>query len=745
MNYYKISLLQPSKHIDRLYSYSFKNKIDIGKIVLVPFGRGNKLICGIIIGEDENPENLDKIKEIIRIKDEEYSLSKSEINLALYTKDEYMCSYYEALRLFTAPGGYDKDAENYSLTYTLKDKKSLEELIHSTRKNAINKLEFLNLLNEIGKADEEFIKNIIPFPFKKYVKELIEKDIISYEKKAVYPGEEKNPTAPAKPIKLNNEQEKVYEKIINCYELGTPKPVLLHGITGSGKTAIYIQLIRKLLQNGKSSIVLVPEISLTPQTIERFSSSFPGQIAVIHSNLTKRERYNQWLMAKNGKAKIIIGVRSALFTPVQNLGAIIIDECHDEAYYSEMSPKYDTIQLAEKFCNEYKSLLLLGSATPTIAQYFRAKNDELVLLELKNRANGKPLPVVETVDMTKEIKTGNRSLLSKKLQIEMRQALAKGEQVILFLNRRGFSNFLTCNNCGYVPKCEHCDITLTYHKYDNTFRCHYCGHAEKAYNSCPDCDDGVLTDLGSGTQKIELQAREIFEKAKIFRLDKDTAAQSGSYEEILNEFKNTKSAILVGTQMIGKGHDFPLVSLVGIINADQGSFSPDYRAAERSFNLIEQVGGRAGRDKIRGKVILQTYSSSNPLSYFIRNHSYEEFYEYEIKNRERFNYEPFGNIIKITISSKSEQDAKSSGQKLFDALEFYNKQNFANSLKIFDPAPAMIGKIEDKFRYAIVVRIKNEDLKRAKTMIYYCLSEKRSIVLDTGVSVSVDVNPSSML
>ena len=749
MNTYDISLMQHSKYTDNLYTYKSENDYNIGDIVVVPFGMGNKVIEGIIIQKNKSIISY-KTKDILYKLENTYSLNNMQVETALLIRDSYMSSYYDALRLFTAPSKYTKLSENYTLEIKLIDEDSLDKIISSTRKNAKNKLAFYEKLKEYKIISQNILEEMLDIKVSLYIKELEEKNIIDTKKINIFATsnflKEKKSN-----ILLNDEQEYVYTGLKRKYEDivqldKISQPVLLYGITGSGKTQVYIRLIKYILSMGKTAIILVPEISLTMQTISRFVSEFEEDIAIIHSNLTKRERFEQWIKIKNKVSKIVIGARSALFAPLENIGAIIIDECHDDAYKSEMSPKYDTIEVADFIAKKQKALLLLATATPTIAQYYKAEQGKYELYTLTKRANNKSLPKVDIVNMLDEMKSGNSLELSRQLQLEMKRELSKGNQVILFLNKRGYSNNLTCDNCGYVPKCENCDISLTYHKTSNTYKCHYCNYETVAYKVCPNCNDGNFIYMGTGTQKIELQVKKLFPTANVFRMDKDTTMRKGLNDEILNQFKNTPMSILIGTQMIGKGHDFPRVSLVGIINADQGINSPDYKALERSYNILEQVGGRAGRADEDGKVIIQTYSNDNSLLYYLKTHNYKAFYEDEIEKRHIFKYEPFGNVIRLIVSSQYEKEAQNSAIKIKDAIGFYNDTKLGQALKIYEVSPCVITRIEKKYRYQIVLRVDNENIVVAKKMINYTLTKKRKIVLTSdNVSVSVDVNPDNML
>lgn len=742
---YDLSLDNRSRYVDNLFSYKTEQTYNIGDVVLVPFGMANKTVAGVIIRQNTSLQPSNKIKSIISKLDDAQDLTAADVDIAQYIKDEYMCSYYDAIKLFMPPSGYSKKSENFVTIVELKDAIALKQQIAETRKNAKNKLIFFEKLlasDEINKEDFELEQG---FKIKAYIDELVKLGIVELKKLEVFETSSWE-TKPHKKIILNQEQENAFDTIIDAYNNHDLTPVMLHGVTGSGKTAVYIEVVKYILSKGKTTLILVPEISLTMQTIDRFTSSFEEDIAVIHSGLTKRQRFDQWIKIKKGVSKIIIGARSALFAPIDNLGVIIIDEFHDGSYKSEQSPKYDAIELAEYIAKVKNSMLILSSATPSIASYYKAKQGIYKLATIKNRANNLPMPDVEIVDMLKEIKTGNSSDISRSLKEQMQIELAKGNQVLLFINKRGYSNNLTCDNCGDVIKCPNCDITLTYHKYDETLKCHYCGHTQRVAHTCESCHEGNYIMMNTGTQKIEIEVRSLFPKSKVFRLDKDTATNKESLYEILESFKNEPSSILIGTQMIGKGHDFPSVTLVGVIDADKGMNSPSYNALEKSFNIIEQVAGRSGRGEERGKVIIQTYAKNNPIFAYLSLHDYIAFYNDEIQKRQIYSYEPFGNIISVTVISENEDEARKSASRIKDALIFYNTNNLDGKLKVYNAEPALITKIDNKYRYKIIIRAENEILKKAKKMIDYTVSAKRKVVLTSdNVSVSIDVNPENMV
>ena len=444
----------------------------------------------------------------------------------------------------------------------------------------------------------------------------------------------------------------------------------MHGITGSGKTEIYLQLIKRELEKGKTAIVLVPEISLTPQTIERFTSRFGKEkIAVLHSKLSNGERFDQWNKIKEGKAQIVIGARSAIFAPIKNLGIIIIDEEHDSSYQSESTPQYDALEIARKIADEENIKLVLGSATPDTRTYKNAVEGKIALIELTKRANNAKLPEVEIVDLRDELSNGNHNMISEKLKNEIQRNLENKNQTILFLNRRGFSNFIMCKTCGNVIKCKRCDISMTYHKDEHKLKCHYCGLEEHVPNKCPSCGSKELKYSGAGTQKLEEEVHKLFPKASTIRMDIDTVTKKHSHEDILTKFKEDKIDILIGTQMIVKGHDFPKVTLVGVISADNALNIGDYRASEITFQVLTQVAGRAGRGEQNGKVIIQTYNPDHYAIECAKEQDFKKFYQIESKIRKTLKYPPFCDIIVLDFSSLSRQEIQRDTKKLHQYLK----------------------------------------------------------------------------
>lgn len=550
----------------------------------------------------------------------------------------------------------------------------------------------------------------------------------------------RNPLADKKraevsPLSLTDNQKIVSDTIIKKGE-GT---FLIHGVTGSGKTEVYMQIATKAISEGKQVILLVPEIALTPQMTSRFYNRFGESLAVIHSALSLGERLDEWRRIKRKEASIVIGARSAIFAPCENLGAIIIDEEHEQSYKSESSPRYHARDIAHFLAKRHRCPLVLGSATPSIESYHKAKCGEYSLLELAERFNKKPLPEVFIADMREELREGNKTVLSRLLASEINENLNKKEQTILFLNRRGYSTFVSCRDCGYVFTCPDCNVSLTYHKNNSLLTCHYCGHQENVPYKCPICESTRVKDFGKGTQKAEEQIKSIFKDAALLRMDADTTSGKRGHEKIIDRFEAEKTDILLGTQMVTKGLDFENVTLVGVLAADASLNVDDFRAQERTFNLITQVCGRAGRGEIQGRCVIQTYSPENPTLLLAAKQDYKAFYEEEINFRKEFLYPPFCDIINITVTSSHKEDAEKEAQKI--AQELRVSLRAFDNWSLYGPSPAPLEKLQGRHRVRIWLKCNADDefVKAIRACIYE--KSKRG---KEDLSVVTDINPYSM-
>ena len=548
----------------------------------------------------------------------------------------------------------------------------------------------------------------------------------------------KDKTALFASLVMSNEQTLDY---INNNKIKSEKQQrILMYLIKNGQT-LQSELIEKIVEQGKSAIMLVPEISLTPQMINRFIERFGKEIiSVLHSKLSVGERHDSWERIESGEARIVIGARSAIFAPVKNLGIIIIDEEHDSSYKSEMPPRYNAKEVATELAKYNKIPVLLGSATPDITTFYEAQQGNIELLKLTKRANNSNLPSIEVVDLKQELANGNRTMISVKLYKLIEENLKNKKQTILFLNRRGFSTFIMCRDCGYVAKCRNCNISLTYHKKEEKLKCHYCGYEESLVKICPNCGSKKIRHFGTGTQKLELEINKMFPKASTIRMDIDTVTKKNSHEEILRKFNEEKIDILIGTQMIVKGHHFPDVTLVGVVSADGSLNIDDYRASERTFDLLVQVAGRAGREKLLGNVIIQTYNPDNYSIQYSKKQNYEEFYNVEIKLRKQLRYPPFCDIIMFGISGEREEIVSKTANQLYANLHKKIQQEdiAANILK---PLPAPIDKIKNRYRWRII--IKSEVNDKLIEIINECLYDKE--LLKNNARVIADINPTNMM
>lgn len=544
------------------------------------------------------------------------------------------------------------------------------------------------------------------------------------------------------PLEPTEQQAVVLAKIRKILNEGKFKEILLHGVTGSGKTEVYLQLIQNCIDKGKQAIVLVPEISLTPQMVARFKGRFGNDVAVLHSRLSLGERYDQWRVIKEGETKVVVGARSAVFAPLNNLGLIVIDEEHETSYKSEITPKYQASDVARIRCIIESAILICGSATPSVETYYKAKTGKIELMEMTKRANNMVLPKAYIIDMRDELSSGNRMVFSSKLYKEMEKNIEKDQQTIIFLNRRGYASFILCRSCGFTLMCPNCNITLTYHAYDKRLICHYCGYTTKKPNKCPKCESIYIRSFGTGTQKIEEEVKRHFEGSTVLRMDMDTTMRKNSHEQILTTFREENINIMVGTQMIAKGHDFPNVTLVGVIAADSLLNTGDYKATEKTFQLITQVAGRAGRGTVKGRVIIQTYNTENFSIICACNHDYHSFYKNEILLREKLLYPPFTNLASVILSGPNDKEVINKVNQV--------KKNINESFKgikgiyeVLGPLRAPLSKIKNKYRWRIIIKCDRIDILLAVltkiTDDYYNIN-KRSLV-----NLSVDINPVNML
>ena len=730
-----------AKKLNRKFDYKvptdLEDIITEGSKVLVPFANFKTLEDGYVIKIKEKTDF--EVKEIAGL---EENLSKDRIELARWMARKYFCNVSECIKLMLTPGTRSKRKEKRIVDKTLefvylnieKEKIDIEKLRGEKQKK---------VLSFIMKNEGCTISEIKDFTecSRSTINGLVEKGFLKIQDEKV----DRNPLAlknisKNEKLVFNDEQINVYNEISKSIDKKVFDEFLLYGVTGSGKTEIYLQLIEKVINSKQTAIVLVPEISLTPQMIDRFIGRFGKEkIAVLHSKLSIGERHDEWIRIKEGRAKIVIGARSAIFAPIQNLGIVIIDEEHDSSYKSDSSPRYDAKEIAKKIVEKENAVLLLGSATPDINTFYRATNGEIKLLELKKRANNSKLPKVEIIDLKYELAVGNRSMLSRSLYEEMENNLKNKKQTILFLNRRGYSTFIMCRECGYTMKCPNCNISLTYHKYKNILKCHYCGHEENPVSNCPSCGSPKIRYFGTGTQKLEQEINKIFPNAKTIRMDIDTVTKKNSYEDILNKFKNEDIDVLIGTQMVVKGHHFPKVTLVGVIAADGSLNIDDYRANEKTFQILTQVAGRAGRENLEGKVIIQTYNPDSFPIEFAQKQNYDLFYETEIKLRQQLKYPPFCDIIVVGFTGEDEEEIKKVSEYVYKMFKV-NLEKYG--INIYKPMPAPIDKIQNKYRWRIIAKGKVTD--EINVIINKCLHNLYQKNM-RKTKIVVDINPNNMM
>lgn len=538
---------------------------------------------------------------------------------------------------------------------------------------------------------------------------------------------------------LTDDQQEAYKSILESIQAHRQRTYLLHGVTGSGKTEVYLQTIEEVLKLGRQAMMLVPEIALTPQMVLRFKRRFGDEVAVLHSGLSKGERYDEWQKIRDGKASVSVGARSSVFAPFKNLGMIIIDEEHESSYKQEDYPRYQARDIAQWRSQYHQCPLILGSATPSLETYARAEKGVYELLSLPNRVNQQALPEIEIVDMRTELSSGNRSMFSEQLRKAIQQRLDEKEQIVLFLNRRGYASFMLCRDCGHVPQCPNCDISLTYHKSTDQLKCHYCGHQEVPPNKCPNCESEHIRQVGTGTQRVEELLQEAFQEARIIRMDVDTTSRKGAHEKLLDDFGAGKGDILLGTQMIAKGLDFPNITLVGVLNADTMLNLPDFRASERTYQLLTQVSGRAGRHEKEGEVIIQTY---NPEHYAIKDvqaNDYTAFFNKEMNYRKMGKYPPYFFLINFTIAHKEMK-------KVMEASKHIHKillQHLTDKALVLGPSPAALSRINNEYRFQILVKYKSEPALHEA--LKYLDDYYHDQYLKEKLSLKIDINPQMMM
>lgn len=714
-----------AKAVDQTFFYHvpklLENNIKIGVRVRIPFG--NMILDGFVLGISDNSSyDNSKIKDIINVIDEEPVLNKEMLLLGKYMSDNLLASLSSCYQVMLPKALKAEVKSNIKIKYDryLHRIKSIEEI-----DRYIDNCKYesqINLLCKLKEGDilitkmSSSINTIIKYGFASIIYEEC--------KRYKYDG-----ISNYKRVNLTDKQRLVSDTIISSF--GKSDTFLLYGVTGSGKTEVYMDVIEKAINNGKSAIMLVPEIGLTPQIVGKFISRFGNVISVLHSKLSDSERYDEYRKITNGESKIVIGTRSAIFVPFNNIGVIIIDEEHTSSYKQDNNPRYSAINVAEWRSKYHNCPLVLGSATPSLESFAKAGNHVYKLLSLTERAGGSVLPIVNIIDMKEEVKKGN-FILSDMLKNKISEVLSKGEQAIILLNRRGYSSTISCKECGYVYKCPNCDITYTYHKSSNNLKCHYCGYSMVLPNKCSICGSDNLKDYGLGTEKLEETLNSLY-KARIVRMDVDTTSRKGQHQKIIDDFGEHKYDILIGTQMIAKGLDFPLVTLVGVVSIDSSLTSPDYRASENTFQLLSQVSGRAGRSENKGEVIVQTFNPDHYAITLAKNHDYIDFYKEEMKIRKILKYSPYYYMVLVSITSKDYE----LGFKEANKIGSYIRNNISSDSIVLGPTMANMFKVNNIYHYQIIIKYRKDDslMKVLKFIIDMQVKNNK-------IDVSIDFNPS---
>lgn len=711
------------KSLDRVFTYHIPehllSKISVGVRVSIPFNK--KTINGFVMSINETCESNYEILDIIDVINEEFKLNEELLKLGEYLKEKTLCSLICAYQtMLPSSLKIDNNKLDYSIYNSyivIKDEDKCYEFI-KTNKKAFKQLELIKELLKCGKLLKNKYSSSI-------VNTLIDKGLISIEKENIYR---------INPNKNNNLDKVLTEEQNNVFtsiDLDNYNTYLLHGITGSGKTEIYIKLASKVINSGKKVIMLVPEITLTTQIVKRFYDCFGNNVAIFHSGLSDGEKYDEYNKIVKGHASIVVGTRSSIFVPFDKIGLIIIDEEHTSSYKQESNPRYNAIDMAIFRAKYHNCPLILASATPRLETMARAKKGVYQYLSLKNRIGNAKLPKITLIDMASSYKSGD-TILSTELQLKIMERLNNHEQVMILLNRRGYSTFITCASCGYTYKCPHCDITLTYHKSSNNLRCHYCGYTKIMNNICPECHENAIKSYGYGTEQVEKYIRDLYPSYRIVRMDTDTTSKKGSQDKIINDIENYQYDIIIGTQMISKGLNFPKVTLVGVINADESLNIPDFRSGENTFNLLHQVSGRAGRSTDNGEVIIQTFNPDNKTLNYVVNNDYLGNYEYEMNIRKLLKYPPYYYLVGIKVISKDYNKASIEANKVVT----YLKNNLSETTIILGPTTANIFKINNNYRFQILIKYRIDN--KLNEVLEYI---DQNYIFNNDIYIEIDNDP----
>ncbi|MCL1835732.1 MAG: primosomal protein N' [Oscillospiraceae bacterium] len=730
--------------IDKPYDYvipaELRDKAVPGIRAIVPFGRGNKKKEAVILSVEPSSEYAN-LKEINELLDDTPVLDEETIKLALWMSDRFFCTVFEALRAMLPAGMWFKDGVQRQRDKTVAiaslgiDPEEAKIIASQRRKRAPQQAAVLEFMADAGSMPVKDIVYHTGAPAGS-VTALARLGALTLEEREVY----RRPPAPRAedkgPITLNDEQIAAYSSILPMLRGGAPAAALLHGVTGSGKTMVYIKLIEETLSMGKTAIVLVPEIALTPQMVAVFTQHFGDSVAVLHSALGTGERYDEWKRIRTGAVRVVVGTRSAVFAPLENIGLIVLDEEQEHTYKSESSPRYHAREVAKYRVTRAGALLLMSSATPSVESMHNARIGKYSLFSIANRYNEMELPPVIITDMKEELKDGNAGILSYTLRAEIESNLLAGEQSILFVNRRGTSPLVTCGHCGYVFRCERCSVPMTYHSANGRMLCHYCGYSLPLPPACPDCDSS-LRFVGAGTQKVEAELLEIFPDASVIRMDADSVSRLNSHEKLLSKFREGGAQILLGTQMVTKGLDFENVTLAGVLSADSMLYMSDYRAYEKAFSLITQVIGRSGRGGKQGRAVIQTFNPRHEIVLLASRQDYDGFYERELALRETLGSPPVRDLISLAVSGLNEMAVISACSALKEMLLGYFRG--ARGVKILGPAPAYVAKVNNRFRYRLLISCDNN--KKVRQTVAHVMRLFTGDIRSRGVTVFADTDP----
>lgn len=728
--------------LDKTFQYkipdALKGEIGIGMQVVAPFGSGNREMKGYVVELTDQPEyEVSKIKSLKGIQKDSIPIESQLIALAGWIRKYYGGTMNQALKTVIPVKQKMRIKEQREIVLLLNQQEAAAQLQVFVKKHNTARARLLEEMIRHKKLSYEIVTKKLNISTQ-VIKALETMNIIEIKRTRIVKEPLTNVQLAKDNFVLNEQQQVVVDGVLGDFSKEVYKTYLLHGVTGSGKTAVYISLIDEIVKSGRQAIVLIPEIALTYQTLMRFYQRFQSRVSVLNSKMSKGERYEQFMRAKNGEIDVMIGPRSALFTPFTKLGFIIIDEEHETSYKSETQPRYHARETAIRRAEMAGASVLLGSATPSIESYYKAEAGEYQLYEMSERIEEKELPKCEIIDLREELKNGNRSILSEKLQELMEERLKKKEQIMLFLNRRGMSSFVSCRACGHVFKCTHCDVSLSHHN-NGKMVCHYCGYTENQQKTCPVCGSNYVSGFKAGTQKIEQVVTSRFPEAKILRMDFDTTRNKEGYEQILSAFANHEADILIGTQMIVKGHDFKNVSLVGVLAADLSLHISDFHAPERTFQLLTQAAGRAGRGEIPGEVVIQTYDPTHYSIQFSKTQDYKGFFHQEMIYRSMLSYPPVWNMLGILVSSKDEMTAALSAEVLGKKLNNTKEKNQLKGMQIIGPADAAVAKVKDMHKKVIYIKHKNySDLIKLKDALEQFVEQQQGF---KNVYIQFDFNP----